>query len=74
MTDPAKARMTDEAPPVFVCMYQLTFSDGGEPEYGLLHRGSRESCEEVAKIIPAISYSCGRPLLDARMAVFEEPK
>jgi hypothetical protein len=47
---------------LFLCGYILEFSDGGPREGGLLHAGTKEECENTARIIPAICYSGDRPL------------
>jgi len=41
--------------------YVIEFSDGGEPEIQILHKGSEESCEKMANLLPAVSYSGDRP-------------
>ena len=43
-------------------VYVIEFSDGGPPECGELQRGTREECEKVRDLIPAISYSGSRPV------------
>lgn len=48
-----------------VLIYMMEFSDNGEPEGGELHRGTREDCERVRGLLPAIAYSGSRPLLHA---------
>ena len=58
----------------WVCGYVLTFTDGGEPEEQILHVGSREDCEQVAGLIPAVAYSGPRPLGDCRMVVMPMPE
>ena len=45
----------------YVCGYLIHFSDGGEPEERVLHRGTLEECQRIAKVMLAISYSGGRP-------------
>lgn len=45
-----------------VLVYVIEFTDGGEPETGELNRGSRQECEKVRDLIPAISYSGSRPV------------
>lgn len=58
----------------WVCGYVLTFSDGGEPEEQVLHVGTREECERVADLVPAVSYSGSRPCSTARMVVCPYPE
>lgn len=55
----------------FVCVSVLSFDDDGELEAMLLHRGSRESCEEAGSLFPAIAYSGPRPVIDARIMIME---
>jgi hypothetical protein len=56
----------------YVCVYQITFADGGEPEYGILSKGSREDCERVMSMIPAIAYNGPRPVDSCSVAVVAE--
>ena len=45
----------------YVCGYLIRFSDGGQPEGRVLHRGTREECERMGKVMLAVSYSGSRP-------------
>lgn len=49
--------------------YVIEFSDGGDPEGGILARGTRAHCEEVARLVPAVAYSGRRPVARAYMKV-----
>lgn len=55
----------------FVCCSVIEFSDGGEESVTVLERGSKETCERVADLIPAVSYSGKRPMKAAYMVVTE---
>lgn len=48
--------------PGWKLFYLIHFSDGGEPEGQVLHEGTEESCREIARLLPAISYSGPRPV------------
>ena len=45
----------------YVCGYLIHFSDGGEPEERVLHRGTLEECQRIGTLMLAVSYSGGRP-------------
>lgn len=56
----------------FVVCSVLEFGDGGEPNVQLLGRGTREECERIADLIPAVAYSGDRePITDSYMVVTE---
>jgi len=57
----------------WVCGYVIEFDDGGEPESQVLHVGSKESCEAVSDMLPAVLYSGDRPIKDAYMRVVPAP-
>lgn len=57
----------------YVCVYALFFSDGGEPEFQVLHKGSEADCKSIADLIPAVSYSGPRPVKTCRMGIFPMP-
>ena len=40
---------------VFLVGYIIEFSDGGLREGRILHRGTRKECEELVRVIPAVS-------------------
>jgi len=48
-------------------LYVIEFSDGGEPEMRLMHRGTEEECEKLSRLLPAVSYSGSRPVTKARL-------
>ena len=54
---------------LYICGYVLSFSDGGSKEEQVLCRGSKEECDMMMDLIPAISYSGDRPDPEARMVV-----
>lgn len=45
----------------FVAGYAIKFSDGGDPEMGFFHKGTKAECERVLDMIPAVAYSGDRP-------------
>ncbi|MGL1645769.1 hypothetical protein ACSTHO_23620, partial [Vibrio parahaemolyticus] len=51
----------------WICAVKLEFSDGGVPEGQLIHRGTKEECERVYDMLPAISYRGSRPVSEARL-------
>lgn len=53
----------------FVCGCIIEFTDGGEPESQILHRGTLEECERVGKLIPGIAYKGSRPVKEARFVI-----
>lgn len=55
----------------FICGYVIEFSDGGDPEGGILHQGTLEDCERVANMIPGVAYSGSRPVAQARIVIHE---
>jgi hypothetical protein len=55
----------------YICGYLIHFSDGGEPEGRVLHRGSRDECERMGQVVLAVSYSGPRP--DPRAEFFIVP-
>ena len=44
----------------YLLVYRITFKDAGTPEYGLLHRGTKESCENAMELVPAVNYTGSR--------------
>jgi hypothetical protein len=56
----------------FACVARLDFSDGGEPEFIVLHEGTEAECIRMADGVPAVAYSGKRPVKDCRVAVFQE--
>lgn len=58
----------------YVAGYVLHFKDGGPPEEQVLHRGSFESCRDLADLIPAVSYSGPRPIDRCEWVVVPEPE
>lgn len=56
----------------WLCGYIIEFTDGGEPEGGILHEGSREDCEKVRDMIPGVSYSGDRPIKHATIGVWQD--
>lgn len=59
--------------PTHVCGYVIKFTDGGENEAEVLHVGTKEECERVADLIPAVAYSGNRPVKDCWMRVAKLP-
>lgn len=57
----------------YICAYRLTFKDGGEPEFGFLGRGTKEECDRIMEVIPAVYYPGDRPVESCHIGVFEEP-
>jgi hypothetical protein len=53
----------------WICGYIIGFDDDGEPEGGILARGSKETCERTAELIPAVAYNGDRPNPVARIFV-----
>lgn len=49
-------------PDTFVLFSILYFSDGGECEYMMLHKGTEQECERLASLLPAVSYDGTRPV------------
>ena len=58
----------------FAAGYIIEFSDGGDPEECVLHVGTREACERVMSVIPAVAYSGPRPNPRARGMVIPFPE
>jgi len=54
------------APQEFAYGYVIDFDDNGPTEGQFLHVGSLESCEEIDRIIPAVSYSGDRKMKSSR--------
>jgi hypothetical protein len=46
---------------MFVCGWAIKFSDGGDPELQIMHRGTKEDCEHMLSLVPAVAYSGERP-------------
>jgi len=55
------AGMPTQESKTYVCGYLIRFSDGGEPEERVLHRGTLEECQRIGKVMLAVSYSGDRP-------------
>lgn len=55
----------------FMCVSCIEFDDGGSVSAQPLHVGDRESCERVADLIPAVSYSGDRPVKRAWMSIIK---
>ncbi len=49
---------------------RITFQDGGEPEESVLHFGSFEACDKVARSLPGLAYNGDRPVSGATVSVF----
>lgn len=49
----------------------LKFADG-RLEGQVLHLGNRESCEELASMIPAVAYSGPNRVIDSRLLIVPE--
>ena len=47
----------------------IDFSDGGDPEGQIIHRGTKKECEKVKELIPGVSYSGSRPIKGARFFI-----
>jgi len=58
----------------FVCGCVITFNDGGPAEEQVLGRGTYEECEQIDRLIGAISYSGERPVREARFVIAPEKK
>jgi len=41
--------------------YVIEFSDGGDPEIRILHKGTEADCEKMAAALPAVAYNGNRP-------------
>lgn len=55
----------------WICSYRFEFADGGEPEFGLLCRGSEENCRLTMELVPAVMYNGPRVATGCRVGVFE---
>lgn len=53
-----------------VAEVRIDFSDGGEAESWPVFFGSREQCDSVARMLPAVSYSGNRPVAGATVSVY----
>jgi hypothetical protein len=49
----------------FTAGYAIKFSDGGDPELGILHKGTKKDCLRVCDMVPAVTYSGPRPGAEA---------
>jgi hypothetical protein len=49
------------AVPTYIVFYVLEFSDDGESEIGVLGEGTKEDCERILSLVPAVAYSGERP-------------
>jgi hypothetical protein len=58
----------------FACGYRIDFSDGGGPEGRVLHIGSLEECERMARVFPGVAYSGSRPNPRAFVVVAPYPQ
>lgn len=47
----------------------ITFTDGGDAEGQILHRGTKEECQSAAEFIDACSYSGNRPVQESRLFI-----
>ena len=54
-----------------VVYYLIRFDDDEKPvaEGQVMHVGDKKSCEQVAELLPAVSYAGERPIKDAFMRV-----
>lgn len=48
----------------YVAGYVIEFTDGGNPEGKVLHRGTKEECQRCSETVNGISYSGDRPVKD----------
>lgn len=55
------------------CGYVIEFSDGGEAEEQVLHKGSEASCRRVLEMTPAVMYSGSRPVKECYGVIVELP-
>jgi hypothetical protein len=53
----------------FMCVSCIEFADTGSVSAQPLHVGDLQSCERVADMLPAISYSGDRPVKKAWMSI-----
>ena len=51
----------------FTCGFAIKFSDGGDPEMTILHRGSKKDCKRTLDLIPGIAYNGDRPGAEAHL-------
>ncbi len=58
---------------LYALVYELTFTDGGEPEGQVLHVGTLDDCRRCMKMIPAIAYSGDRPGVQAHGGIVAVP-
>lgn len=63
-----------ESKELFACGYIIHFSDGGPDEERVLARhASRESCERMADLLLAVSYSGNRPNPRCQFVIVTDP-
>lgn len=55
----------------WVAGYAIDFADGGS-EGRVLHEGDLESCENMRRLLPAVSYSGERPVKGAHSFVMRK--
>lgn len=60
--------------PVFALAYRITFHDGGMPEIGVLHRGTKEECDLLYASVPAINYNGPRVPKQCNLGVFPDDR
>lgn len=58
-----RPKMSEE----FIAGYAIKFSDGGDPEMGFFHKGTKEECQCVLDLVPGIAYSGDRPGAEAHV-------
>ena len=55
----------------YTCGYILHFSDGGDVEATMLHRGTQEECEEVGRGFPGVAYKGPRLCIRAEFVIMK---
>jgi hypothetical protein len=58
ISDPADLRRVAQP---WICAYRLTFSDGGEDEFGMLYVGTEHGCLRAMELLAAVNYEGDRP-------------
>jgi len=53
----------------YVAGFVIEFTDGGEPEGQILHRGTKDECQNISTTVGAVSYSGDRPLKEGHFFV-----
>jgi len=51
----------------------IHFADGGPPAEQILHVGTRDECERVSGLLPAVAYSGGRMVAGAERVICPMP-